>query len=201
VRLELIESDAPTPLAPLGETTAATAAEPWRSELALQVAAARSGDRGAFARLHARYARMVHGILLARVRTCEADDLVQEVFMIALEKLADLREDAAFGGWLASVARHAAADHHRSRRVTEPLSDELPARHRDPADAAEAVRVLASIRELPPAYRETLLLRLAEGLTGPEIAELTGLTPGSVRVNLHRGLALLRERLGTGPAT
>ena len=48
--------------------------------------------------------------------------------------------------------------------------------------------VLAAIRRLPEAYRETLVLRLVEGMTGPEIAERTGLTPGSVRVNLHRGL-------------
>jgi len=43
--------------------------------------------------------------------------------------------------------------------------------------------------------RETLILRLVEGLSGPEIAERTGLTPGSVRVNLHRGMQQLRERL------
>ena len=49
---------------------------------------------------------------------------------------------------------------------------------------------------MPDAYRETLVLRLVEGMTGPEIAERTGLTAGSVRVHLHRGLKLLRERLG-----
>ena len=52
------------------------------------------------------------------------------------------------------------------------------------------------IRELPEAYRETLVLRLVEGMTGPEIAGRTGLTPASVRVNLHRGMKLLREKLG-----
>jgi RNA polymerase sigma-70 factor (ECF subfamily) len=56
---------------------------------------------------------------------------------------------------------------------------------------------LAVIRTLPEAYRETLILRLVEGFTGPEIAERTGLTPGSVRVNLHRGMQMLREKLGT----
>ena len=56
--------------------------------------------------------------------------------------------------------------------------------------------VLAAIRRLPEAYRETLVLRLVEGMTGPEIAERTGLTPGSVRVNLHRGMQMLREALG-----
>ena len=55
--------------------------------------------------------------------------------------------------------------------------------------------VLATIRSLPEAYRETLTLRFVEGMTGPEIALRTGLTEGSVRVNLHRGMKLLRERL------
>jgi RNA polymerase sigma-70 factor (ECF subfamily) len=53
---------------------------------------------------------------------------------------------------------------------------------------------------LPETYRETLLLRLVEGMTGPEIAARTGLTSGSVRVNLHRGMQQLREKLGHFPA-
>jgi len=60
---------------------------------------------------------------------------------------------------------------------------------------AEALGVLEIIRNLPAAYRETLVLRLVEGLTGPEISERTGLTPASVRVNLHRGMTMLREKL------
>ena len=56
--------------------------------------------------------------------------------------------------------------------------------------------VLDVIRTLPEAYRDTLLMRLVEGMTGAEIAERSGLTPASVRVNLHRGMKLLRARLG-----
>ena len=52
------------------------------------------------------------------------------------------------------------------------------------------------IRSLPDAYRETLTLRLVEGMTGPEIAACTGLTEGSVRVNLHRGMKQLRLLAG-----
>jgi RNA polymerase sigma-70 factor (ECF subfamily) len=57
--------------------------------------------------------------------------------------------------------------------------------------------VLARIRQLPEAYRVPLILRLVEDMTGPEIASRTGLTPGSVRVNLHRGMKLLRQALAT----
>jgi RNA polymerase sigma-70 factor (ECF subfamily) len=68
------------------------------------------------------------------------------------------------------------------------------------ADAAEAAQALAAIRALPEAYRDTLMLRLVEGMSGAEIAERTGLTAGSVRVNLHRGMQLLRDALGGGDA-
>ena len=54
--------------------------------------------------------------------------------------------------------------------------------------------MLAAIQGLPEAYRETLVMRLCEGMSGPEIAEVTGLEPGSVRINLHRGMKLLREK-------
>jgi len=62
--------------------------------------------------------------------------------------------------------------------------------------AEDAFLVLGLIRGLPEAYRDTLILRLVEGMTGPEIAKVTGLTPDSVRVNLCRGMKLLREMAG-----
>lgn len=156
---------------------------------------ARGGDREAFGGLYRRYARMVHGVLLARVPRSQVDDLVQDVFLAALARLHTLRDPAAFGGWLAAIARNRALDHHRSRRDTVEISEEIAAPE---SHDGEAARVLALIRTLPEAYRETLVLRLVEGLTGPEIAERTGLTKGSVRVNLHRGYGMLREKLGAG---
>ena len=62
--------------------------------------------------------------------------------------------------------------------------------------AEDAFLVLELIRKLPEAYQETLIFRLVEGMTGPEIAAKTGLTPESVRVNLCRGMKMLRELLG-----
>jgi RNA polymerase sigma-70 factor, ECF subfamily len=156
------------------------------------VDSARRGDRAAFGRLYDRYARMVHGILLARVRPEDTDDLVQDVFLLALRRLSTLRDAAAFGAWLAMIARNRAADHYRRSREVVELPENLAADHR-PED--EAALVLATIQILPDAYRETLVLRLVEGMTGPEIAKRTGRTPGSVRVNLHRGMQLLRGQL------
>ena len=157
------------------------------------VAAAREGDRTAFGRLYDRFAPMVHGLLLARVPRADVDDLVQEAFLQAMRRLGSLRDAEAFGPWLAAIARNRARDHWRRGEATVELSDDVPGA---PHPEGEAMAVLAAIRRLPEAYRETLVLRLVEGMTGPEIAERTGLTPGSVRVNLHRGMQMLREALG-----
>ena len=160
------------------------------------MAAAVAGDRAAFGRLYERFAPLLHGILLARVPVQEVDDLLQEVFLVALDRLGDLRDPAAFGPWVAAIARNKAADHYRGR----PEAIELPRDLIGPATPrrADVAEVLQAIRSLPEAYRETLVLRFVEGMTGPEIAERTGLAPDSVRVNLHRGVKLLRERLGLG---
>jgi RNA polymerase sigma-70 factor (ECF subfamily) len=163
------------------------------SEIPL-VEAARNGDRPAFGRLYQLYAPMVHGIILAHAPRQDAADLVQEVFLRALRELGRLRDAAAFGGWLAAIARNRAHDHYRRSRPADELPDSLAAPGRA-SDDADAERVLAVVRGLPEAYRETLILRLVEGMTGPEIAARTGLTTGSVRVNLHRGMKLLREQL------
>jgi RNA polymerase sigma-70 factor (ECF subfamily) len=158
------------------------------------VRTARAGDASAFTRLYERYGRVVHGLLLARVGRDEVEDLVQDVFLTAWRRLDDLRDPAAFGGWIAMIARNRATDFHRRTADFVELPDNLesPGTASGPADANVA---LAAIRSLPDAYRETLMLRLVEGLTGPEIAARTGLTAGSVRVNLHRGMKMLRDKL------
>ena len=114
-----------------------------------------------------------------------------------MQRLGSLRDPRAFGGWLAAIARNRATDHlRRTPRLAE-MPEDVAA---SSTDRTQALAVLAIIRALPEAYRETLVLRLVEGMTGPEISARTGLTPASVRVNLHRGMKQLRERLeGSAP--
>lgn len=159
------------------------------------VAAARDGDPGAMEALYRRFAPVVHGVLLGYVQAADADDLTQDVFETALRRLHELREAAAFPGWIVSIARRAALDVRRRRSPVTGVDLDRMASGARPDAHADAERSLRMILALPEAYRETLLLRLVEGLTGPEIAACTGLTPGSVRVNLHRGMALLRAAL------
>jgi RNA polymerase sigma-70 factor (ECF subfamily) len=162
------------------------------------VRAAQGGDRSAFGALYQRYSRMVHGILLARVPRLVAEDLLQDVFLQALPRLASLREAAKFGGWLAAIARNRANDYHRQTRPTEGWNDGVWEGNGRPTGgdaAADGLFLLEAVRSLPVAYRETLILRFVEGMTGPEIAAKTGLKHGSVRVNLYRGMQMLREKL------
>jgi RNA polymerase sigma-70 factor (ECF subfamily) len=180
---------------PLDRANVPTSAEGTRD--ALLVAQAKAGDRSAMAELHTRYKRMIHAILLARVPNQQADDLAQDVFCHAIAKLHTLRTPAAFGGWLAMIARNRATDFHRRARPTSELDETLMEGKDTSAEKRiRALEVLEAIKELPSAYREALIMRLVEGMTGPEIAERTGLTKGSVRVNLHRGMKLLKQELG-----
>ena len=158
------------------------------------VRAAAEGDRRAFGELYVRHAPLVHGILLARVPPGEAEDLAQDVFVAAMERLGGLRSAAAFRGWLIAIARNRATDYFR--RPCAPAALEAVERRASRGPNVEAFLILDLIRSLPEAYRETLILRLVEGLTGPEIARETGLTPESVRVNLCRGMKMLRRLLG-----
>jgi len=165
------------------------------------VTAARDGDRSAFGLLYHRYARMVHGILLCRVPPREVDDLVQDVFVSALRQLHALRDISRFGAWLCTITRNRANDYHRRTIPIEQATEsqeveELEqSRATDHAVEQEAAAVMALLRTLPDTYREPLTLRLVEGMTGPEIAERMGMTHGSARVNLFRGMQMLREKL------
>jgi RNA polymerase sigma-70 factor (ECF subfamily) len=171
-------------------TTKAT--EPVKPEAVL-VERICAGDREAFNELYKMFAPMVHGIVLAKVPRDEVDDIVQNVFFAAYKSINTLRDRNSVGGWLATIARNRANEFYRSARPTEELSEDLRQSNNSQTEARE---ILDTILSLPDAYRETLVLRLVEGMTGPEIAEQTGLKHESVRVNLHRGMKLLREKLG-----
>jgi RNA polymerase sigma-70 factor (ECF subfamily) len=167
-------------------------------EIARNVRDARSGSQAAFEWLYRTFSPLVHSIHLGMTSRARAEELTQDTFLAAFGKLDQLRADDRFGPWLAAIARrHLPAASAFEVELSE--ADDQPSAATPPDAVAEARAALAAIRALPVAYRETLLLRLVEGLSGPEIAALTGLTPRSVRVNLHRGMAKLRRVLGIAP--
>ena len=104
----------------------------------------------------------------------DVQDIVQEVFLTAFRNINSLRERNALGAWLARIARNSAIEFYRRSKPTEELTEEIGGQRWPDAEARE---VLDAIRSLPETYRETLVLRLVEGMTGTEIADRTGLTP------------------------
>jgi RNA polymerase sigma-70 factor (ECF subfamily) len=144
-----------------------------------------------FSALYERYTPYVHAILIAKLPLDYVEDTLQDVFADAWRKIGQLHSLDAFPQWVAAIARNKAADFYR-RRIRSVGLEEV----REASVPPRQDPILTALAQLPEAYQETLALRFVEGLTGPEIAALTGLTHGSVRVNLARGVKMLRELMG-----
>gem|GEM_PF-877256 len=174
----------------------------WRASDAFLVQLARRGGRLAFDALWVRHAPAVHAVLVSLLPPHEAEDLLQETAVSAWSKIRTLEKAGRFSAWVCAIARHKARDRARAlaeRRALrlEDVSEPAQGPTSHPSGwCAEADEVLARLRELPPCYAEPLLMKLMLGMDNAEIAERTGMTRGSVRVNLHRGLRRLRHALG-----
>ena len=133
-------------------TMTETPAVPDDSDIAL-VKASQAGYRDAFGQLYQRYARMVHGILMAKVPVAEAEDLVHEVFLRALPRLHGLRDASRFGAWLAAITRNMAKDYYRQPRVQLECNDDSASADRSAAPneqghTREVQEILDSVRSL-----------------------------------------------------
>ena len=171
--------------------------------------AARRREAAAVSRIYSAYAPALFRFFLASVGDRhQAEDLTGNAFLSAIESLPRFRGPVqALGGWLFQIARHDLYDHRRkqARSRTEPLEDNLTEAAQadateDPEELAiarlEGSRVMLALRELSPDQREVLLLRMAGGLTAPEVAEILDKTVGAVKSLQFRGLASLARVLG-----
>ncbi|MBZ0100536.1 MAG: sigma-70 family RNA polymerase sigma factor [Thermoanaerobaculia bacterium] len=192
------------------ETRQRQGSGPTDEELA---AAASDGSEAAFRELVERFERPVFGLLARIVRRDDlAEDLAQETFVKAWKALRRFDPQRKFSSWLFKIAHNTALDALR-RRGEEPLSLDAPAADGEaapelPADpraenplavalGREAGRVLeAALEQLRPAYREILLLRFGEELSYEEIAEVSGLPLGTVKVHIFRARQELARRMG-----
>jgi RNA polymerase sigma-70 factor (ECF subfamily) len=173
--------------------------------------AARRREPAAVARIYQAYAPALLRFFVAAVGDRHAaEDLTGNVFTDAIASLPGFRGEAGkLGGWLFRIARHDLYDYRRraARARTENLDDVLDEAALvedapDPQDLAverlEGSRVMAALAQLSTDQREVLLLRLAAGLTAPEVAATLGKTTGAVKSLQHRGLASLARVLETG---
>ena len=175
------------------------------------VTASQKQDRRAFEELVRRTARLVFSRVYLEVGDAHAtEDLVQETFLIAWRSIGQVTDRAGFRTWLLSVAHTVVIDHRRregrrkraapGRRQDAAVMEAVPARLASPDEAAEAgesrEKVLSALRSLPEEYRGPLVLRYIAGADYETIGRELGLSNGSLRGMLSRGMHLLRERLG-----
>ena len=176
---------------------------------AADLVAARRREPAAVTRVYTAYAPALFRFFLAAVGDRPtAEDLTGDVFKSAIEGLPRFRGPVeALGGWLFTIAHHDLSDYrrHQARHLVQPLDDlleeaALAGGAVDPEEVAldrvEGDRVLAALRQLSPDQREVLLLRIAAGLTAPEVAAIVGKTTGAVKALQHRGVASLARVLG-----
>lgn len=188
-----------------------TAPQPPRSQPALSahlsvappdpdVGLAAAGDRRAFERLYQANVGRVHSLCLRMVADRgTAEELTQDVFVRAWEKLGSYRGESAFSTWLHRLAvnvvlNHRKAEGRRRGRFDDDQAvlDDRPV-HEAPAGALMDLE--QAIAGLPPGARRVFVLHDVEGFKHEEIAELLGVTSGGTKAQLHRARMLLREAL------
>ena len=167
------------------------------------VRAAAAGDRHAFQRLYHLHVGRVHGAVyrLAGYDRARAEDLTQDAFIRAWQKLPGFRHESAFGTWLYRLAVNVALMDIRARGA-DPVSmlddDHLPDTGQTPFCAAEREELERAIGLLPPRARAVLVLHDIEGWRHEEIGGELGMAIGTSKAQLHRARGLLRKVLGEG---
>ncbi len=162
------------------------------------VQAVLNGRREAFADLVRRYERAVRATALDVLGDHHAaQDVAQDAFVAAYEKLGELRKSAAFGGWVVRIAHNHAVNAVRRRSGQNPadLTPELPAPDAGARVDERLQRLLAAVMELPVHERTVVMLRYCDGHPVQAVAQITGRPTGTVTAQLARARARLRQRL------
>lgn len=170
-------------------------------------ALAQKGDLQAYESLVGRYQRFVFRILWSRTGSSREDieDLTQDTFVRAWERLGTYDPTRPFKAWIARIAANAAIDRHRSNMRRPPTTEIAEAENMvasgvpDPASATisgeQRRHLLLRVKELPDPYRQVVVLRFIEEQSYEEIAEALDLPLGSVKTRIFRGRELLKQRL------
>jgi len=166
----------------------------------------RQGDPAAFEQLYRAHAGKLFSLTCRMVgHTPDAEDLLQEIFLVAHRKLDSFRGESALGTWLYRLASNLCLDHLRSRAArTSQVTDSLDDEQRWMADAASrnlAERTVSrmdldrAIAELPPGCRAAFVLHDIEGLEHGEVAEVLGIAEGTSKSQVHKARMRLRVLL------
>lgn len=162
---------------------------------------AKGGDTRAFEEVYRRTSERVYALCLRMAGDAQrAEELVQDAFVRAWERLGSFRGDALFTTWLHRLTVNLVLQERRSRgrrRAREVTSPDLEyygrtARRAMPGTRVDLERAIAG---LPSKARRVLVLRDVEGYKYNEIAEMTGVSLGTVKAQIHRARGLVKEAL------
>ncbi|HET9423768.1 MAG TPA: sigma-70 family RNA polymerase sigma factor, partial [Gemmatimonadaceae bacterium] len=172
-----------------------------RSDLPSLISGARSGDRGAFARLAELVQRRVRGWAVSFTHDADdADDVTQDVLILVHRRLPQFEGKSRFSTWLYTITRNVALDRRRTARRRERRLETMDA----PADSVETPQkfdestltalILRYFDELPARQREVFELSDIQGLSAPEVAARLGMKAVTVRANLFKARRTIRQR-------
>lgn len=168
-----------------------------RTESSVPSAARSSGDadeRPSCEEIVRRHRSAVLAVCLAHARsTHDAEDITQNVFLRAFEKLESLREPAKTRAWLLQIARRACADHRRRPDAPAAIHGDV-AQQSDGRDS-RIERLHAALARLPEDYRETITLYYLDGQSCRSVAASLGASESAVRQRLCRARIMLHEML------
>ncbi len=166
---------------------------------AVDVALAASGDGRAFERLYRSHVARVHSLARRMISEDIADDVTQDIFIRAWQKLASFRGEAAFGTWLhrlavnVILARRTSVGTERGRFATpEHTLETIPGR---PAETELSMDFEDAVSSLPDGAREVFVLHDVAGYKHQEIAVMLGIVPGTSKSQLHHARMALRRHL------
>jgi RNA polymerase sigma factor (sigma-70 family) len=170
------------------------------SDVPALVRSAIAGDTAAFERLYRDNVGRVHGAILRLVGMdrARAEELTQEAFIRAWQKLSSFRHESAFSTWLYRLGVNTALMDLRGRREDANMDDvalEAAAGGSVPFCAAERGDLERAVSALPPRARAVLVLHDVEGWKHEEISVELGMAVGSSKAQLHRARGLLRRAL------
>jgi RNA polymerase sigma-70 factor (ECF subfamily) len=164
------------------------------------VALAQSGDGRAFERLYRAHVTRVHGLVRRMITGGDPEDLTQDVFVRAWEKLHTFRGEAAFGTWLHRLAVNVILGRRKSLAIERgrlhedgEIIDDVAAVHKESPE--HSVDFEAAIKRLPDGARQVFILHDMQGYRHEEIAKLLGIVPGTSKSQLHHARMALRKHL------
>jgi RNA polymerase sigma-70 factor (ECF subfamily) len=166
---------------------------------AVDATLAASGDASAFERLYRTHVPKVYGLVRRMLNDDDADEVAQDIFVRAWQKLGTFRGEAAFGTWLhrlainVILARRESLGTRRKRYLdSDAALQTIPARRPGPETAMDFE---AAMQRLPEGAREVFVLHDVEGYRHEEIAQMLGLATGTSKSQLHRARMALRQHL------